>query len=85
MFWRASKESDTPKRRAVAGMSCIRPRAPFDETAHWSNSDSTAITARTRSALTWWSAAASSMWWSYSPSRPGARKPREWMSVPLPG
>ena len=46
-------------------MSCIRPWAPFDETAHWSNSDSTAMTDLTRSGLTWWSAAASSTWWSY--------------------
>ena len=53
MFWRASNESSTPSLRAVAGISCIRPRAPFEETAHWSNSDSTPITARTRSGLTW--------------------------------
>ena len=67
MFWRASKESPTPKRRAVWGMSCISPRAPLDETARASNSDSTAMTAFTRSTLTMWWRAAASMWWSNWP------------------
>ena len=68
MFWRASKESATPKRSAVKGMSCMRPRAPFEETARASHSDSTWITALTSAELTPWWAAASSTCWSYWPA-----------------
>ena len=41
--------ADTPKRSAVAGISCIRPTAPLGETAWASKPDSTAITALIRS------------------------------------
>ena len=54
MFWRGSKGSPTPKRRAVKGMSCIRPCAPFDETAQLVELGLDRDHGRTRSALTPW-------------------------------
>ena len=86
MFWRASKLSVTPNRRAVAGMSCISPRAPAVETAKWSKADSTWIMARTRSRLTPCRATAASMWASNSVfDEARMRKPAECTSVPFCG
>ncbi len=85
MFCRGSKASPTPKRRAVAGISCISPWAPFEDTARWSNSDSAWITALTRSVETPNAAAASKMCRSHSPLYGTRLKPREWISRPLPG
>ncbi len=52
MFAAGSNESATPKRSAVAGISCINPRAPFFETSRGSKSDSVLITAETSAAST---------------------------------
>ena len=83
-FWRASKLSVTPNRRAVAGVSCISPLAPAVETASRSKSDSTWMMARTRSRLTPCRAAAASMRASNSVLAEGrSRKPAECTSVPL--
>ena len=48
MFSTGSKMSFTPKRLAVEGISCIRPRAPLGEMASGLKFDSAAMTARTR-------------------------------------
>jgi len=60
---RGSKESATPKRRAVSGISCIRPRAPLEDTASASKSDSVWMMARIRSTLTPCTEEAASMCW----------------------
>ena len=41
------QRSPTRKRWAVIGMSCIKPTAPFGETAHTRQSDSRSTIART--------------------------------------
>src|SRR5712691_6278341 len=51
-FCLGSKGSLTPNWSAVAGISCIRPCAPFDDTAQGRPPDSSWITARTSSGLT---------------------------------
>jgi hypothetical protein len=48
MFCRGSNESRTPSMFAVSGMSCMSPRAPFDETARGSKADSTRMTDQIR-------------------------------------
>jgi hypothetical protein len=84
MFWRASKASVTPMAFAVAGMSCIRPRAPAVETARRSNCDSTWMIARMRSWLIPCWTEAAMMWWSKSWLAEGRRlNPGEWMTIPL--
>ena len=52
MFAAGSYESVTPKRSAVEGMSCIRPRAPLFETSRALKSDSALMTAETSAAST---------------------------------
>ena len=49
MFSSMLNRSDTPNRLAVAGMSCIRPAAPFLETAWGFQPDSIWMTASTSS------------------------------------
>jgi hypothetical protein len=84
MFSRASKESVTPMLRAVAGMSCIRPRAPAVETASRSNWDSTWMMARISSWLIPCRTDAATMWSSKSWLAEGRRlNPGEWMTIPL--
>src|SRR5512143_57644 len=48
MFSRGSKTLFTPSRRAVAGMSCMSPRAPFRDTARGYPFDSARMTAAMR-------------------------------------
>jgi len=48
----ASKELTTPKRSAVAGMSCISPRAPLFETSRGLKSDSALMIAEISAAST---------------------------------
>ena len=48
MFWIGSVVSETPKRSAVAGISCMRPLAPLWLTASMRPADSMLMTARTR-------------------------------------
>ena len=58
MFCAGVKGSLTPKRVAVAGMSCISPCAPARETALGLNADSAWMTARTSASSTPYCAAA---------------------------
>jgi len=52
MFATGSNEFVTPKRDAVAGMSCVRPRAPLLEISRGLKSDSALMTAETKAAST---------------------------------
>ena len=52
MFSYGSNVFRTPRTDAVSGMSCIRPRAPFEETARGLNEDSTRMIADTSRAGT---------------------------------
>ena len=52
MFAAGSKELRTPNRAAVAGMSCINPRAPLLDTSRGLKSDSALITAEISAAST---------------------------------
>jgi hypothetical protein len=69
MFSAGLNGSRTPCSAAVAGMSCISPIAPFDDTARGLNADSAWISARTRSGLTTFLAACSSIRSLYSVAR----------------
>src|ERR1039458_1262507 len=62
MLSRGSNGRFTPRRRAVAGMSCISPRAPFRETAHDTKFDSTRMTAARRAGSMRCFLAASRIW-----------------------
>ena len=48
-----SSSAPTPNRAAVAGISCIRPRAPLRDSARRLKADSTRITAATTLGLSW--------------------------------
>jgi len=61
MFSRTSKTFCTPRWAAVSGMSCIRPRAPFGDTARGWKLDSTRMTDSTSAGARAWRAAASQM------------------------
>ena len=58
MFSCTAKTSFTPKRRAVSGISCIRPLAPLGDTARGLKPDSTAITAASSDSGSAWRCAA---------------------------
>ena len=62
MLARGSKGSSTPSRAAVAGVSCISPRAPRLETARVLNCDSVSMIAATRFCEKPYKVAASLMW-----------------------
>ena len=70
--------------RAVAGMSCIKPRAPAVDTASRSNCDSTWMMARISSSLMPCRVAAAWMWSSKSRLAEGRRaNPGEWTTTPF--
>src|ERR1700690_2173954 len=62
MFSRGSKALFTPSRRAVAGMSCMSPRAPFRDTARGYPFDSARMTAAMRPGSMRFCFAASRIW-----------------------
>src|SRR6266403_1596882 len=77
MFSRGRKTSCTPWEEAVAGMSCMRPQAPFDETARRLKSDSSRIIALTSAYSTPWRAAISRMRSSYAVGSVAATRAHE--------
>src|SRR5450759_4100671 len=62
MFSRGSNALFTPSRRAVAGMSCMSPRAPFRDTARENPFDSARMTAAMRAGSMRFCFAASRIW-----------------------
>ncbi len=62
MFSRGSNALFTPSRRAVAGMSCMSPRAPFRDTARGYPFDSARMTAAMRAGSIRCCFAASRIW-----------------------
>src|ERR1051326_2882113 len=77
MFSRGRKTSCTPWEEAVAGMSCMRPQAPFGETARRLKSDSARIIALTSAYSTPWRAAISRMRSSYAVGSVAATRAHE--------